>query len=146
MKLYIPACGDRLRLTREWTFDLYLEHRNVKFAQSKELIPIKFNAWTDGYEHEDGERYGGKLRHIKATLPKGTVLECDRVYIRTFNKSNIKVESDFDSITWKVINEKGKAAGRFWVKLPSCYDIEYKQDADDKYRDRVKLIKEVLGS
>lgn len=144
MKLYIPACGDRLRLTKDWTFDLYLEHRNVKFAQLKELVPKTFNAWNDGYEMID--RYRSKLKKITATLPKGTMLECDRVYIRTFSKSAVKVDNDFDSITWKIINEKGKAAGRFWTKLPDCYDIEYKQDSDDRYRDRVKLIKEVLGS
>lgn len=142
MKLYIPACGDRIRLTKEWKFDLYLEHRNVSFAQAKELVPKGFNAWRDGYVSSESNQ----LRKIQVTLPKGTVLECDRVYIRTFSKSAIKVDKDFDSITWKVINEKGKAAGRFWTKLPSCYDIEYRQDADDKYRDRVKLIKEVLGS
>jgi hypothetical protein len=128
---------------KDWTFDLYLEHRNVKFAQSKELVPKKFDYWTDGYT--DG-RYGSNLKKIAVTLPNGTVLECDRVYIRTFSKSAVKVDKDFDSITWKIINAKGKAAGRFWTKLPSCYDIEYKQDADDRYRDRVKLIKEVLGS
>jgi hypothetical protein len=138
MKLYIPACGDRIRLTKEWKFDLYLERRNLAFAKSKELIPEKFS-YMDCWN-------GRTLKKVQTSVPKGTVLECDRVYIRTFNKSKVKVESDFDSITWKIITEKGKCAGRFWTKLPSCYDIEYKQDADDRYRDRVKLIKEVLGS
>lgn len=28
MRLYVPSLGDQLRLSRDWTFDLYREHRN----------------------------------------------------------------------------------------------------------------------
>ena len=29
MKLYIPEIGDSLLLSKDWTFDLYHEYRNV---------------------------------------------------------------------------------------------------------------------
>ncbi len=142
-KLFIPACGDRLVLTKDWTFDLYLEHRNMKFAQERKL-----------YEPDKSEHYGAyeggrsrKLKKVKATLLSGTVLECDRVYIRTFSKSAIQVGNDFDSITWKVMKgDKPARNQRFWCKLPDCYEIEYKLEFDSLYRDRVKAIKEVMES
>ena len=102
MKLYIPACGDRLVLTKAWEFDLYLEHRNPKFAQVLGLYQPKpkEHAWN---VYESGERWGDRLKRARAALREGTVLECDRVYIRTFSKSAVEVGNDFDSITWKVI-------------------------------------------
>jgi hypothetical protein len=33
MKLYVPACGDRIVLTQPWTFTLYFERRNDVFAK-----------------------------------------------------------------------------------------------------------------
>ncbi len=87
-KLFIPACGDRLTLTATWEFTLYLESRNMKFAAEHKL-----------YEAKGGDFYGAydrshNLKKVKATLPVGTVLECDRVYIRTQNKSRVKAASD----------------------------------------------------
>jgi hypothetical protein len=56
------------------------------------------------------------------------------------------VEDDYDSITWKVINDKGKAVpkSRFWTKLPDTYGVEY--DKVDMYRDRVKLARLIMES
>lgn len=146
MKLYIPACGDRLVLTKAWEFDLYLEHRNLKFAQVLGLYQPKpkEHAWN---VYESGERWGDRLKRARAALPEGTVLECDRVYIRTFSKSAVEVGNDFDSITWKVIkNGKPQRNSRFWAKLPDCYEIEYRLETDGLYRDRVKTVKYVLES
>jgi hypothetical protein len=139
MKLYIPACGDRITLAAPWSFTLVLEHRNVEFAKTRKII-------------ESAPRYGGVrdggsgYRTVPVTLDVGTTLECDRIYIRTFNKSRVQVENDYDSITWKVINDKGKfvSKSRFWTKLPDTYGIEY--DKVDMYRDRVKLAKLVMES
>lgn len=143
MKLYIPACGDRLTLTRVWEFDLYLEHRNLKFAKEHKLVDEKFGAsYWDSYVNG---RNGGQLKHLRASLPKGTVLECDRVYIRTFSKSALQVGSDFDSISWKVMKGDRPARNqRFWAKLPDCYAIEYEQGPDSLYRDRVKAVRQVM--
>lgn len=142
MKLYIPACGDRLTLTKDWAFTLYLESRNIKFAQVHKLIDEKFKRF-DGYVPGSA-----KLKSVQAALPSGTILECDRMYIRTFNKSRVQLSDDYDSITWKVMLKNGKPARnqRFWVKLPDCYTIEYEQGIDDLYRNRVKIIKEVMES
>ena len=141
MKLFIPACGDRLNLVAPWTFDLYLEHRNLNFAIAREFIK------ADPKKKRCDYGYGKELQKVRATLPIGTTLECDRVYIRTFNKSRVKLEEDYDSITWKVVkNGKAMTKQRFWVKLPSCYDIDYTVESDSLYRDRIKAVREVMES
>lgn len=150
MKLFIPACGDRLTLARDWAFDLHLEHRNTRFA--KILGLVEKESW-DVYEGDDGlpqnpfgaNRRPRVLARVQAVLPKGTVLECDRVYIRTFNKGRIKEGDDYDSITWRVIGKNGKPATyqRFWCKLSAACEIEYELAPDGLYRDRVKLLKSV---
>ena len=97
MKLYIPAIGDRLVLTKDWEFLLYLERRNTAFAKEHKLVDEKFGeSYWDAFE--DG-RYGNRLKSVTASLPKGTTLEVDRVYIRTFNKSALKENEDYDSIS-----------------------------------------------
>jgi hypothetical protein len=136
-RLFIPACGDRLRLTAPWRFSLYLESRNMKFAKELAIEDPGKGKWAPY-----------PLPRRDAELPAGTVIECDRVYIRLYNKSRTQPENDYDSITWKVLREKGKAgkgkpSGRFWVKLPDCYSIEYELEWDSLYRDRVKLVDQV---
>ena len=140
-KLFIPACGDRITMVEPWEFDLYLESRNMKFAQERKLIDEKkADRWGSYDSHNN-------LRKVAASLPAGTVLECDRVYIRTFSKGAIQVGNDYDSITWKVMKgEKPAKNQRFWVKLPDVYNIEYKLDPDSLYRDRVKCFKDVHES
>lgn len=141
-RLFIPAVGDRLILTAPWKFRLFLESRNMKFAKSLAIEDPGKGRWAPG-----------PLPKREASLPEGTVLECDRVYIRTFNKSRVQEKDDYDSITWKVMapKAKGKAkgelrpAGRFWVKLPDCYSIEYRLEWDSLYRDRVKVVDQVHG-
>lgn len=149
MRLFIPACGDRLTLAAPWTFHLYLEHRNIKFAKERGLIDKDAKVWSLWEDDGIGARVGRRrFRHGEVTLDAGTVIECDRVYIRSFNKSKVKVEDDFDSVTWKVLGKNGKPARnqRFWVKLSSCNGLEYELADDAIYRDRVKLIKEVMES
>ena len=143
-KFFVPACGDRLRLTAPWKFPVYLEHRNMKFAQGLGLLAKSNHGWGV-YE---GAAYTSEFKKVQVELLVGTIIECARVYIRQFSKSALKVEKDFDSITWVIQKEKGKAgkgkpSGRFWVKLPDCYAIEYELDHDSLYRDRVKLIRSI---
>lgn len=147
MKLFIPACGDRLTLTEPWTFTLYLEHRNVKFAQAVGLVDKDMNRWS-GRGGWDPVSRRTRYKSVQVTLEPETIIECDRVYIRQFNKSLTKVEDDFDSITWKVMDAKGKAKRnqRFWVKLSDCNGLDYRLDHDSVFRDRVKLVKEVMES
>ena len=135
--LFIPACGDRITLDKQWSFELYLERRNMKFAKETMLVGPK----TDDWGVWAGKRYESKYKSMEVFLPSGTILECDRVYIRTFSKSSLTTDNDYDSITWKVINSVGKMIKnhRFWAKLPDCYGISY--GSTDLYRDRIKLVK-----
>ena len=145
-KLFIPACGDRLVLSKAWEFTLYLESRNIKFAQEHKLYTPDENGRWGSYDRNHN------LRKVRATLPAGTVLECDRVYIRTQNKSRMLAdgpadEIDYDSITWKVMKgDKMVKNQRFWCKLADACEIEFKLDADAFYRDRVKVFKQVHES
>jgi hypothetical protein len=145
-KLFIPACGDRLTLTAPWEFTLYLESRNMKFAEARGLYkPGKGDSWG-AYDRSHN------LKKVQASLPAGTVLECDRVYIRTQNKSRLKAdgdanEIDYDSIMWKVMQgEKMARNQRFWCKLSDACEIEYDLAVDSFYRDRVKAVKIVMES
>lgn len=141
-KLFIPACGDRLVLAAPWEFTLYFESRNISFAKELGLVDVG-RSWSMYEDPPPGERYC-VLKKAQVTLPPGLVLECDRVYIRTFSKSALKEDKDFDSITWKVVkNGKTVQKLRFWAKLSQCLDIRYELQSDSLYRDRVKLIKQV---
>lgn len=112
----------------------------MKFAKARKLVDERINNWGSYGRNQ-------QLNKVSATLPAGTVLECDRVYIRIFSKSALQVGNDFDSITWKVMKgEKPEPNQRFWAKLPDCYTIEYEIEADGLYRDRVKAIKSIHES
>lgn len=145
--LLIPACGDRLVLVQPWTFTLYFEHRNHAFGQAIGVFKKTGRYFDDCYEPDpNGGHYGnGQLKSARVTLPAGLIIECDRVYIRTFNKGRLKEGDDYDSVTWKVVGKNGKTIQklRFWAKLADCCSIQYALQPDSLYRDRVKLIKQV---
>lgn len=133
MKLFVPACGDRIVLTQDWSFNLILERRNVNFAESLHLVTRDPSA--SYYEFYD--RSTNKYHSIQATLRANTILECDRVYIKGFSKSAATPEDSFDSLTWKVVvNGKARMKQRFWVKLADCNKIEYMLPANYSYRSR----------
>ena len=131
-KLFVPACGDRLMLAKPWQFDLFLESRNIRFAQERGLVPPTQN-WT---VWQPGQQYQ-KIATTGMSLDAGTVLECDRVYIRATSKSADAVEDSYDSITWKVVvNGKPVRNQRFWVKLSDCYNLEFDPKSISRYMDR----------
>ena len=141
-KLFIPACGDRLTLTQPWSFDLYLEHRNTKFAEIRKLFDGDLSRYGSVYVSGSSE-----IQRVPVILPVGTVLECNRVYIRQGSKSSLEVEDDYDSITWRVMKgTKPATHQRFWAKLSDCCKIEYSLAPDGFYRDRVKAVKIVMES
>ena len=143
MKLFIPACGDRLILAKPWTFSLWLERRNMKFAKARGFADKDADNWGV-YEGKHPDR---RLKRVEVTLPAGTVIECDRVYIRTHGKSGVHAEDDYDSITWKVMKgDKQERHGRFWAKLSDCNGLEFKLAVDSLHRDRVKLVRMVMES
>lgn len=146
MELFIPACGDRLTLTKPWSFELWLERRNMKFAASRGLISVEQSRMCAIYA---GEPHRSPLKKVGTVLPPGTVIECDRVYIRQYNKSRIQEGDDYDSVTWKVVDPvKGKAVrnGRFWTKLSDCNGLEFELADDALYQDRIKAVKAVMES
>lgn len=137
MKLYIPSLGDEIKLTKDWTFDLWNESRN---STLKEFVG----------DTRPECRYAHLMIHedaIKAIIPAGEILKIDRIYIRQGSE-------EFDSITflWKGkktgskietriarrlapnLNEEipyekkvpGRAV-RFWVKLADANNIEFEQ-------------------
>jgi hypothetical protein len=70
------------------------------------------------------------------TLSNGTVLECDRVYIRQYNRSAESKDDDCDSLSWRVLFEGGKKVTkqRFWAKLTDCNGMAFKIDSLRKDR------------
>lgn len=132
-KLFIPSLGDQLLLTRSWTFPLYYEYRNIKLGHALE-VPHPTNS--------DGTPYVGVARDwpyrppthnpsTEVTLPKGTILRLDRIYIRSGS-----AQADYSSLSFwadllpdpkstrKSRRKGGKA--RFWAKLSDCNRIMFK--------------------
>ena len=88
LKVHIP--GDHIVLTKPWTFKLYAEHRNSalhKWAPATGTIAGAVT-WQDelygglGYYWDNPATGRREIRHIDVTLPAGTELQFDRVYIR----------------------------------------------------------------
>lgn len=115
MKLFLPEIGNRLVLTKDWEFVLYWERRNAKLM---EKLGHKFEyIWT----HRPNTN-GTKKRNFLVTIPAGTVMGVDRIYIR-------RGVSDFSSVTFtipKAENKKHPYAGvRFWASLSDVNQIDY---------------------
>lgn len=115
MKLYVPDIGDKITLSADWTFKLYQESRNMAFLK-KQNLPSNYN--RDAYHN--------------FTLPTGTELIVDRIYIRKGSGFE-----DFSSLTFRITN--GNFKGRFWAKLADVNEIEYATTGLAKRIMQVKL-------
>jgi hypothetical protein len=112
MRLYIPALGDAMILAKDWTFQLFPEGRNESlYLYLGIAFPIRV--------------WGQTAEPVTVTLPIGTTLSVDRIYIRRGAK-------DFDSVTFNLIGAKtqqlrygSKVRVRFWAKLPDANNIEF---------------------
>lgn len=125
MQLFVPSCGDRIKLTADWKFRLFLEYGNRNFGVQRNT-----NLTLQDFDH-----YDFKGDNVDCVLPAGTLLECDRVYIRTNSKQIALPDATYDSITWRVVTDgKAKMKDRFWVKLADANKIEF--EVDSLYRDR----------
>ena len=149
-QLYIPKLGDCVRLAEPWSFTLHVESRNTPLWKSLQ-IPMPPGMWgwrfPDKAEMEsDGlyQRYmadptvtvevgaldypNGRIVYNvtiakKVTLPVGTLLRMDRIYIR-------KNAEYYDSVTF-VIQECSlikKGNPRFWVKLKDANKMVLEDD------------------
>lgn len=105
----IPTINTRLTLTRAWTFMLHNEGRNDNFA-GRIGAATKVSKWAHQWDAES----------VPVTIPAGTVLIVDRIYIRKGKTWSGKSRSEYDSITFRI--KKGECPdktiyGRFWAKL-----------------------------
>lgn len=131
----IPTIGSRLTLAEPWAFVLVGERRNTDFwnkVHGKPTTAEVTERWTGEYYDktqpggEDGQRYPRVYATKETSLPAGTVLRVDRIYIKQGGEN-------FDSVTFRVekmpgddakpkhepFKKKGSArsVGRFWAKL-----------------------------
>ena len=112
MKLFIPAVGYRIKLTNDWTFALYDESRNTTlFQYLRQTLPAR------------------PMRYVTVTLPSGSMLEVDRVYVRNANK-NKTGDDDYDSVTFRLLLDNSKNKVRFWAKLADVNNVEYELPVD----------------
>ena len=113
MKLFIPAIGDKIKLTTDWTFTVHPEYRNHALYEMAAKQQITDFLW-EGVKSQ----YGPK----QFTLPAGVTLAVDRIYIK-------KGSPDYNSVTFR-IPKKGTdnpphfAGLRFWVKLKDANTVE----------------------
>jgi hypothetical protein len=97
VKLCIPKLGSVLILTSEWQFTLIRESRNKTFFQQVVIKP-------------------GVQREL-ISLPAGTQLKVERVYIR-------QGAPEYDSVTFRIVGQKN---ARFWVRLEDANKIEFRE-------------------
>jgi uncharacterized GH25 family protein len=129
MKLFIPACGDQITLSEPWTFDLYYnESRNRTFSKENGVLITYDTIWSEDWQEKLKE-------NTKFTLKENTILECERVYIRTHAKTSTSKDDNYDSITWRVVGSKTKQ--RFWAKLSDCNNIECHAADTSIYANRI---------
>lgn len=113
MKLFIPAIGEKIKLTADWTFVVHPEYRNHSLYELANQAPVKDYLWSGA-----NSQYGPK----NFTLPAGITLVIDRIYIK-------KGAPDYNSVTFR-IPKKGTdnpphfTGLRFWVKLNDANKIE----------------------
>lgn len=81
----IPEIGTKIVLDEDWTFDLYREYRNWTLLEVLEITKT----------YDDDKYYSRTPTIHRITLPKGTMLTVDRIYIR-------KGAKEFSSVTFNM--------------------------------------------
>lgn len=149
MRLMIPHIGTVLVLTEPWTFRLFHEHRNTTLAAQVGLIAHKgtyTSTWKTGSVPSGGgyPGFAGRDHDFDTvTLPVGTELKVDRLYIRklgmqtrykhiepgNYERELIDATKEYSSVTFYATlplepGEKKPRKGRFWAKLDEVNTIE----------------------
>ncbi len=125
MRVHIPTIGTLFVLATDWQFDLYEESRNNKFANQKDLDLKYFRGsawyWSRGTPPHGDDRARLPSRITPVTLPKGTSLKVDRIYIR----GKTAESREFDSVSF-FCNPGARSGirGRFWAKLGDVNRLE----------------------
>lgn len=147
MKINIPEIGTEMVLSKDWNFTFLYKWRNekffelnfpgysfVSFADVDYIVKEEINSLIeiDCFRLELGtyqEILGNYMRNYpndflrfedvnSLTLPVGTYLKVDRVYIR-------KGAKDFSSVTFWCQKPGYKKKYRFFAKLEDVNNIEY---------------------
>lgn len=130
MRLWIPPLDTMLSLDEDWTFTLHAEERNKGLMEVVEGKKIR--SWVhDGepglyYQRMGYIDYDWTLYPLTFTVPAGTVLRLERIYVRR----GAEMER-FDSLTFRVMSSPderlqaagrqfGKGGKRFWARLDEC--------------------------
>ena len=118
MKLYIPRLGDDLRLTADWTFPVWCEHRNQTLldVMGYGYDSVKREVWLKKVQAKGGMFGHEKVPVENFTMPVDTVLRVKRIFIRNGAR-------DYDSVSFTA-KVKGKGV-RFWAKLDDCNGLEF---------------------
>lgn len=104
MKLYIPGLGDEIQLIADWTFDLHDEGRN-------ESLMVYMKDYRLELAYGDRNR---TIPPVPTTIPAGTVLKIDRIYIR-------KGSEEFNSVSF------------FWKGAANLAKVQMKEFRDTEY-------------
>lgn len=129
MRLYIPEIGDEIELEKDWDFTLVNEFRND--ALLEKFHPEKIKERRSSF---DWKSYGKPVGTI--TLPKGTILKIDRIYVR-------KGASDYSSITFITIPpDKKEKKIRFFASLTEANKIEF---SERKRKDSIQIREDYMN-
>lgn len=116
-QLFIPEIGTELVLSEDWTFSLYFERRNASLGAVLGIVPPP---------PVGRGNYGGWWQpevSTPITLPKGTSLKVDRIYIR--KSAWGQDASAFSSLSFFALIPGHKKKGRFWAKLSDVNRIQF---------------------
>ena len=110
IRFCVPSLGTKIQLAEDWKFKLYHEMRNESLWNLLNEKKFSYNWRADDPEP------------VSITLPKGTVLSIDRIYVR-------RGKSEYDSLTFNLISTthnklQVKGRKRFWAKLADVNSIK----------------------
>lgn len=138
MKLFIPTIGSEMVLSKACPVTIHSEHRNSKFLSSlgigmdqKYINKTYGNLFVENQSLVDRYKAKVSLKEVSITIPAGTVLKVNRIYIR-------QVAEDFDSMTFQCDGNKDFPKGRFWLKLTdvNTFNIQDPKPIADIQRER----------
>lgn len=115
-------------LAEDWTFHLHDEYRNEKFWMAVHgTLKTSETTYTDQKGLSARPWRSSRSEPILTTLPKGSVIEVDRLYLKKNN-------GDFDSVTFRLVSGPlgKKVKGRFWAKLAEVNTIVIDTDQSKK--------------
>ena len=122
MKIFVPTVGDRIMLSKPWTFALYNEDRNLTLLQHLYPKDGWENLWTGPRKAKNTfGPWSGEHQSMPCTLRKGVTIVFDRLYLA-------KGAVCFHSVTFIIKKGdpilKNKRQIRFWAKLAEVNQIE----------------------